>query len=149
GEDISEQLGVALAHLERPDMEVTLLFLEAADDILIRRYEDKRRRHPLGDVPSEAIARERELLDALKARADVIVDTSELNVHQLRAKLVDLFAASPGTTALQVSVVSFGYKHGLPLDADIVLDVRFMPNPHWVDELRPLPGTDARVRDYV
>ena len=144
-----DELESGLAALEKRNVDVKVLFLDAGDDALIRRFEGTRRRHPLGDSIPEGIAEERRALEALKGRADVIVDTTGLNVHQLRTKLVDLFAPSAAAAALQVSVVSFGFKHGLPLDADMVLDVRFLPNPHWVDELRPLPGTDLRVRSYV
>src|SRR5204863_605299 len=92
---------------------------------------------------------ERRMLEPLKADADVVVDTSDLNVHQLRGWIVELFAADSPDAGLQVSVVSFGYKHGLPLDVDMVFDCRFLPNPHWIDELRPLTGLDPPVRDYV
>ena len=99
---------------------------------------------------SEGIVAERALLEDLKGGADVVVDTSELNVHELRDRILELFAdADQMAGSLQTSVVSFGYKHGLPIDVDLVLDCRFLPNPHWVEELRPLPGTDPRVRDYV
>jgi UPF0042 nucleotide-binding protein len=127
-----------------------VLFLDASDEVLIRRYEDKRRRHPVqsaGGV-AESIERERQLLDPVKARADVVIDTSDLNVHQLRDRLTNLFA-HPDQQTMQTSVVSFGYKHGIPLDVDNVFDCRFLPNPHWVDELRPLTGLDEPVRDYV
>src|SRR5438093_1175942 len=119
-------------------------------DVLLRRYENTRRRHPLADSErvADAIAREREALDTVKSAADVVVDTSELNVHQLRDRLLELFTAED-ETGLQTSVVSFGYKHGLPLDVDLVFDCRFLPNPHWVEELRPLTGRDEPVRDYV
>jgi UPF0042 nucleotide-binding protein len=144
-----DELTRALEQL-RGTARVRVLFLEASDEVLVRRYENTRRRHPLGDVErvSEAIERERGLLDPVKAMADVVVDTSDLNVHQLRDRLVDLFANDTGT-AMQTSIVSFGYKHGLPLDVDLVFDCRFLPNPHWVDELRPLSGLDQPVRDYV
>jgi UPF0042 nucleotide-binding protein len=99
---------------------------------------------------SDGIAQERRLLEDLKGQADVVVDTSELNVHELRDRLRDLFSDSgDGGDLLQTSVVSFGYKHGLPVDVDLVFDCRFLPNPHWVDELRPLPGTAPEVREYV
>jgi UPF0042 nucleotide-binding protein len=129
-----------------------ILFLEASDEVLIRRYEDRRRRHPVqstGGV-ADSIERERKLLQPVKDRADVVVDTTELNVHQLRDRLTSLFAA-PGHShaAMQTSVVSFGYKHGIPLDVDNVFDCRFLPNPHWVDGLRPLTGLDQPVKDYV
>src|SRR5690606_28596826 len=98
---------------------------------------------------TEAIERERELLEPVKATADVVVDTSDLNVHQLRDRMIELFGDDHPTGGMQTRVVSFGYKHGLPLDVDIVLDCRFLPNPHWVDHLRPKTGLDATVRDYV
>jgi UPF0042 nucleotide-binding protein len=130
---------------------VRVLFLDAATDTLVRRYEATRRRHPHTgtDRLGEAIEAERGVLEAVKAEADVVVDTSELNVHQLRARLVDLFGDEGPDRGMQVTVTSFGYKHGLPLDVDLVLDCRFLPNPHWVDELRPLTGLDPAVRDYV
>ncbi len=128
-----------------------MLFLDAADDVLVRRYEASRRRHPLSDSERvvEGIARERGLVETLKGDADVIVDTSNLNVHKLRDRLHELFAEHDTAGALHVNVVSFGYKHGLPLDVDLVFDCRFLPNPHWVDELRPFTGRDAPVIDYV
>ena len=97
----------------------------------------------------EGIQKERALLGELKGEADVVLDTSELNVHELRDRLVHIFAEDQETRQLQVSIVSFGFKHGLPLDVDLVFDCRFLPNPHWVEELRPLDGRDAPVRDYV
>ncbi|MDP8938107.1 MAG: RNase adapter RapZ [Actinomycetota bacterium] len=144
-----EELIRALEQL-RTTARVRVLFLEASDEVLVRRYENTRRRHPLGDAErvSEAIERERALLDPVKAMADVVVDTSDLNVHQLRDRLHDLFGHE-SETPMQTSIVSFGYKHGLPLDVDLVFDCRFLPNPHWVDELRPLSGLDQPVRDYV
>jgi len=134
----------------RTTARVRVIFLEASDEVLVRRYENTRRRHPLGDVDrvSQAIERERALLDPVKAMADVVVDTSDLNVHQLRDRLVDLFAHET-EMPMQTSIVSFGYKHGLPLDVDLVFDCRFLPNPHWVDDLRPLSGLDPPVREYV
>jgi UPF0042 nucleotide-binding protein len=126
------------------------MFLEAADDVLVRRFEDTRRRHPFEDedglVP--AIRRERQALEPLRSVADVVVDTTDLNVHQLRERVESLFGDTE-RGGLQTAVVSFGYKHGLPLDVDLVLDCRFLPNPHWVEELRPHTGRDAAVRDYV
>ncbi len=128
-----------------------VLFLDAADDVLVRRYEESRRKHPLAvdDRVSDGIAAERGLLEDLKGSADVVVDTTDLNVHELRERLSGLFDDDQRAGALQTSIVSFGYKHGLPIDVDLVFDCRFLPNPHWVEELRPLDGTDARVRDYV
>jgi UPF0042 nucleotide-binding protein len=97
----------------------------------------------------DGITHERALLGDLKGRADIVVDTTDLNVHELRERLFELFEVDHGVDAMQTSIVSFGYKHGLPIDVDLVFDCRFLPNPHWVDELRPLTGTDERVRDYV
>ncbi len=128
------------------------IFLDAATDVLVRRYESTRRPHPCaaeGRSLAEAIEAERALLQPLKAIADVVVDTSELTVHQLKARVSELFGDDGDTGGMRVNVVSFGYKHGLPLDVDLVLDCRFLPNPHWVEELRPGTGLDAAVRDYV
>jgi RNase adapter protein RapZ len=143
----------ALDALGESAASVRTVFLEAGTDALVRRYEDTRRRHPLareGMSVAEAIDLERELLQPLKSRADVVVDTTDLNVHQLRARIVELFGDdSEGAGGMRINVVSFGYKHGLPLDVDLVLDCRFLPNPHWVEELRPQTGLDPAVRDYV
>lgn len=147
-----EDLMPALASLRATGGRVRQLFLDASTDVLVRRYEGSRRRHPLlepGEGLSQAIDRERDLLEPVKAVADVVVDTSDLNVHQLHDRIVDLFADEGGESDMQTRVMSFGYKHGLPLDVDIVLDCRFLPNPHWVDELRPLTGLDEPVRRYV
>ncbi len=141
----------SLGALKEQARRVRILFLEASTDVLVRRYESTRRRHPLaaGKSLADAIEAERALLEPVKAEADVVVDTSELNVHQLRARIVDLFGGEEGDEQMQITVVSFGYKHGLPLDTDLVVDCRFLPNPHWVEELRDLTGMDAEVRDYV
>ena len=132
---------------------VRILFLEAGTDTLVRRYGSTRRRHPLSSGNDEnlvaAIERERGLLDEVKAEADVVVDTSDLNVHELRRRMRTLFAPDEAGSAMQITVLSFGYKHGLPLDADLVFDCRFLPNPHWIEELRPQTGLDGAVRDYV
>jgi len=145
-----DELAPALDQLDKTATRVRVLFLEATTEVLVRRYENTRRRHPLAenDRVSEGIERERELLDPVKMGADVVVDTSDLNVHQLRDRLLDLFARDGGE-GLQTSVVSFGYKHGLPLDVDLVFDCRFLPNPHWVSDLRPLTGLDRPVQEYV
>ena len=144
-----DELPGALQELRASGPRVRVLFLEASDEVLIRRYENTRRPHPLAaERVSEAIRRERAALDTVKAQADVVVDTTDLNVHQLRDRLLEIFARDiePG---LQTSIVSFGFKHGIPLDVDMIFDTRFLPNPHWVDELRPFTGLDANVRDYV
>ena len=146
-----DALVAALAELREMGARTRVLFLDAADDVLVRRYEESRRKHPLaaGERVSEGIAAERALLEDLKGTADVVVDTTDLNVHELRDRLSELFDDDDRDSALQTSIVSFGYKHGLPIDVDLVFDCRFLPNPHWVEELRPLTGTDPRVRDYV
>ena len=145
-----DELATALDHLRKDQARVRVLFLEASDEVLVRRYENTRRRHPMSgaDRVSEAIERERALLDGIKSEADVVVDTSDLNVHQLRDRLLELFARE-AETSLQTNIISFGYKHGLPLDVDLVFDCRFLPNPHWVDSLRPLTGLDEPVQEYV
>ncbi|HEX5587392.1 MAG TPA: RNase adapter RapZ [Acidimicrobiia bacterium] len=150
--DFMADLTAALAELRSRGAATGVLFLDAADDVLVRRYEASRRKHPMagGERVSEGIAAERVLLGELKGQADVVIDTSDLNVHELRDRIVARFGdAEQRVGSLQTSVVSFGYKHGLPLDVDLVLDCRFLPNPHWVDDLRPLDGTDDRVREYV
>ena len=149
--DFLEELMNALADLQRAGAFTRILFLDAADDVLVRRYEASRRRHPLSDSErvSEGIARERALLEEIKGEADLLVDTSNLNVHELRDRLREPFSTETHDGALQLNLVSFGYKHGLPLDVDLVFDCRFLPNPHWVDRLRPLTGLDepgARLR---
>ena len=146
-----EDLSAALADLRASGVSTRVLFLDASDETLVRRFETTRRRHPLAvtDRVHEGIQKERALLGELKGEADVVLDTSELNVHELRDRLVHIFSEDQETRQLQVSIVSFGFKHGLPLDVDNVFDCRFLPNPHWVEELRPLDGRDAPVRDYV
>lgn len=150
GEQYVEELAAGIDHLRKQaGNSVRVVFLDAADDVLVRRFEGTRRRHPVeADTVGEGIARERAALAAVRAEADVRIDTSEMNVHQLRDRLVQLFEPDP-TGGMRTSVVSFGYQHGIPLDVDLVLDCRFLPNPHWVDDLRPLTGLDQPVRDYV
>jgi len=148
----AEQLGdlvAAIGQLRSNEAKVTVLFLEATDEVLIRRFEGTRRRHPMGRRGvTEAIASERRRLEPIRELADIVIDTSELNVNQLRERLIELFTEATSNT-MRISVVSFGFKHGLPLDVDNVFDVRFLPNPHWVESLRPLTGLDAPVREYV
>lgn len=139
-----------IAELRAPGTRVRILFLDASTSELVKRYESSRRPHPFGDQGlTEAIEGERAALGALRAEADVVIDTTELNVHELRARLVDIFGTDSPAGGMQTKIVSFGYKHGLPLDVDMVIDCRFLPNPHWEDELRPLTGLDESVRDYV
>lgn len=146
-----DDLVAALGELRAMGARTRVLFLDASDETLVRRYEESRRKHPLavGERVLDGIAAERLLLEDLKGAADLVVDTTDLNVHELRDRLSELFDADQRGGALQTSIISFGYKHGLPIDVDLVFDCRFLPNPHWVEELRPLTGTDPRVRDYV
>ena len=128
----------------------TLLYLDATDDVLVRRQEAARRPHPLQRSGRllDGLRREREVLDDLPGDADVVIDTSAFNVHQLTDRIAELFG-TPESTRLKVTVISFGFKYGIPVDADFVADMRFIPNPHWVPELRPLTGRDEAVSAYV
>ena len=142
----------SVASLRAAGHRVTVLFLDAQEADLVRRYDATRRKHPLAsetDGLVESIQLERSLLDGTRGAADLVIDTSDLNIHQLKDRLVAAFDDESTTSRLQVAVESFGFKHGLPLDADIVMDVRFLPNPHWEEELRPLTGHDPAVRDFV
>ena len=141
----------ALEALELQGARLRIVFLEASTDVLVRRYESSRRRHPLATDRSlaEGIEAERVLLQPAKQEADVVIDTTELNVHQLRDRMLVLFGDEIPEAGMQTTVLSFGYKHGLPLDTDLVIDCRFLPNPHWVDELRPQTGLDRPVREYI
>ncbi len=130
---------------------VEVLFLEASEEALVRRYRETRRRHPLapeGNVV-EGIRAERKALSTMREVADRIVDTSALTVHQLKDRLIEMYVAPGQRTGLTISLVSFGFKHGVPFDADLVFDVRFLPNPHFVEGLRPFDGRDARVRAFI
>jgi UPF0042 nucleotide-binding protein len=130
---------------------VRTLFLQTRTPELVRRYETTRRRHPFEgyDSLSQAIDAEREALDPVREHADLIIDTSDLNVHQLRDRIIEYFGGDAADSRMETRLVSFGYKHGIPLDVDLVIDCRFLPNPHWVEGLRPLTGLDPAVRDYV
>jgi UPF0042 nucleotide-binding protein len=141
----------ALEKVRRDIANFHLVFLEASDEALVRRFDATRRRHPLAldDSVQIGIRRERELMQRFRDGADLIIDTTDLTVRELRAKIASYFEAGSPRAGLKINVISFGYKHGLPLDADIVLDVRFLPNPNWVDELRPLDGRHEDVRRYV
>jgi RNase adapter protein RapZ len=145
------ELSKALQELKKVHADYRILFLEASEQDLVNRYEATRRRHPLapGDRVVEGIRKERHILEELRGHADLVIDTSGLTPHELRDRIRESFANAPPEEGLQVSVVSFGFKFGAPRDADMQLDVRFLPNPHWVPELRPLPGIDDRVREYV
>ncbi len=126
-----------------------VVFLDAPDDVLVRRYEGTRRRHPLAARGvEESIADERKLLEPVRERADLLLDTGDLNSNQLRTRVLEAFGDDEAPH-MQTSVISFGYKHGIPLDVDLVFDCRFLPNPFWVEDLRPYSGLDDPVRDYV
>ncbi len=147
----SSDLRTAIEEIGRLGVAPRVLFLEAGTDALVRRFESVRRPHPLQAEGRlvDGIARERELLRDLRGSADLVLDTSLLNVHELRGKVTAAFSATGAAAGLQLTVLSFGFKYGLPVDADLVADVRFLPNPHWVPELRPHTGRDPAVRDHV
>jgi len=144
------ELRGSLAEMRESGVRPWVLYLEASDEVLVRRQEAARRPHPLqgGGRLLDGIAHEREMLRDLRGDADLIVDTSSLNVHQLAAKVLNAFSQE-GEVAVRATVVSFGFKYGIPVDADLVVDMRFLPNPHWVPELRPHTGLEKEVRDYV
>lgn len=141
----------ALAELERMNLRYEILFLEASDAALVRRYKETRRRHPLAPEGAiiDAIGEERRKLEDLRGRAHRIVDTSAMAPRQLQRQIEETFGDWSDGKRMAVTVVSFGFKHGLPLDADMVFDVRFLPNPHYVEALRPYTGTHPAVAEYV
>lgn len=146
-------LSAVVAQLRGRSVRTRVLFLEASDEVLVRRFGYARRRHPLqseGDdgTLSEGIAAERRRLATVRSSADLVIDTTALSIHQLHRELDEVFGAD-GPGVLQVTVQSFGFKHGVPIDADIVLDVRFLPNPHWIPELRAHTGQEAVVSEFV
>jgi UPF0042 nucleotide-binding protein len=145
-----DELNNALELLKKTSTPFRLLFLDATDQALVQRFESTRRPHPLQgkDRIVDGISRERAKLEEIRAQADVVIDTSNLNVHQLEKRTGEIFAAGMLPT-LRINVLSFGYKYGIPVDADLVLDCRFIPNPHWIPELRPLTGLDSAVSDKV
>ena len=130
---------------------VELLYLDASDEALVRRFSETRRRHPLAgsEGPAEGIARERALLGKVRSRADRIIDTTTLNVHQLREVIGDHFSEQASRGKMAVNLISFGYRHGIPSDADLVFDVRFLPNPYFVESLKGLDGRQREVKDFV
>ena len=146
----STDLKSAISSLGARGVAPHVLFLEASDAVLVQRFENVRRPHPMQGAGTilDGINAERELLRAVRGDSDIVLDTSSLNVHELRSRMHGYFGGD-SVTGLRLNIVSFGYKYGLPVDADLVADCRFLPNPHWVPELRPLSGLDASVRDYV
>ncbi len=150
GREFFTDLVEVLDHLRQSGVFYRILFLDASDEVLVRRYEQVRRPHPLQGEGRilDGLAEERRLLASLEERSDVVIDTSELTVHDL-AREVRAAVADGTPETLRINVVSFGFKYGLPLDADHVVDVRFLANPYWITELRHLTGRDAPVRDYA
>ena len=145
-----DELASSLSELKKSGANFRVAFLDASDQALVQRFESTRRPHPLqgkGRIV-DGIAAEREKLQEVLAQADVVIDTSNLNVHQLEKRTTEIFAQGL-TQSVRVNVLSFGYKYGIPVDADLVLDCRFIPNPHWIPELRPLTGLDDKVKDNV
>ena len=145
-----DELASSLSELKKSGANFRVAFLDASDQALVQRFESTRRPHPLqgkGRIV-DGIAAEREKLQELLAQADVVIDTSNLNVHQLEKRTTEIFAQGL-TQSVRVNVLSFGYKYGIPVDADLVLDCRFIPNPHWIPELRPLTGLDDKVKANV
>lgn len=151
GGSLFADLQSELTELHLAGVRVRTLFLETSDTVLVRRFESSRRPHPLqgNDRITDGLARERALLADLRGEADLVIDTSEMTVHDLRRAIDANFRDDEASVRLRATVLSFGFKHGIPVDADYVFDVRFLPNPHWVPELRPLTGLDASVNDYV
>jgi UPF0042 nucleotide-binding protein len=146
----STDLKTAISSLGARGVSPHVLFLETSDAVLVQRFENVRRPHPMQGAGTilDGIKAERELLREIRGDSDIVLDTASLNVHELRSRMHGYFGGD-SVTGLRLNIVSFGYKYGLPVDADLVADCRFLPNPHWVPELRPLSGLDASVRDYV
>ena len=150
GRQFFDDLTRALADLAERGVARRVLFVDAADDVLVRRFESTRRPHPLqgSDRILDGINKERERLQEVRSVSDVIIDSSSLNIHQLDKKIADIFDESTDAD-LRVNILSFGYKYGIPVDADLVMDCRFIANPHWIPELRPLTGLDKLVSENV
>ena len=151
GREFFNELFKELERIENMNLDYDILFLEASDDVLIRRYKESRRRHPLDEAGRilDAIERERTLLEELRGRATRIIDTGELEISKLKEELNQLFLSGEDKDLLHLSLISFGFKYGIPRDADLVMDVRFLPNPYYVESLRKKTGNDQEVRDYV
>lgn len=151
GGEFFSSLNTALEDLKNEGYNYEILFLEASDDVLVNRYKESRRRHPVSPQGNllEGITTERELLAELRGKADKIIDSSDLSVSQMRKKIKELFGKEYDPERMTVSLVSFGFKYGIPLDVDTLIDVRFLPNPYYVEELKQLTGRDPSVRDYV
>ena len=150
-EDPADTMAEIMDLQKDPSINTSVLYLTADEETLIRRYEESRRRHPYESVGSlrESILAESEAIDILRGAADVEIDTSDLNVHQLGQRIEDLFAVNPQGKQMQIRLVSFGFKHGLPTDVDLVMDCRFLPNPYWVKGLKEQTGMDNAVREFI
>jgi RNase adapter protein RapZ len=150
GRQFFDDLNVALSEIGDRGIARRILFVDASDEVLIRRFESTRRPHPLqgGDRIVDGISKERDRLREVRSIADIVIDSSALNIHQLESKIEELFH-DDGSADLRVNVLSFGYKYGIPVDADLVMDCRFIQNPHWIPELRPMNGLDAPVSENV
>ncbi|MBE7042168.1 MAG: RNase adapter RapZ [Ruminococcaceae bacterium] len=149
-----DQFDVLLREMEQTDLmdvDVKLIFLEASDEVIIRRYKETRRKHPLAPNSrvSDGLVQERKLLEKVKKRADIVIDTSLMKSQQLRNTLYDILDDADKSKEISVNILSFGYKYGIPIDADIVFDVRFLPNPFYIDNLRDFTGLDKTVSEYV
>jgi RNase adapter protein RapZ len=151
GGEFFASLSEALLELEEVGLDYEILFLEADDNILIRRFKETRRRHPLASQGSitEGIKEERNLLADIRGKADKVIDTTELSPQQLKEEITSLYALDSEQENILITLVAFGFKYGIPLDADLVFDVRFLPNPHYVETLRPMTGNDEEVKNYV
>lgn len=149
GGEFFDALGTALASLDAAGIRFQIVFLDASDEILVRRYEETRRKHPLGGSVLDGIRAERRRLQPLKEQAHKIIDTSTLTATELKQELADSFLRADGRRTLTVTVTTFGYKYGIPLDADLVFDVRFLPNPYYAEALRSLPGSSPEVREFI
>ena len=146
-----DEVMTALDNLKSKGFAYEILFMEASDATLMKRYKETRRMHPLamGGRVADGIARERQILEKMKADADYVIDTSHLLTRELKEELDRIFISNKDYNSLMVNIVSFGFKHGIPADVDLVFDVRFLPNPFYIDELKPKTGNDQEVRDYV
>lgn len=151
GREFFETLHESLSYLEKEDYKYEVLFLDCADDVLVKRYKMTRRNHPLAKSTqiTEGIKEERAILQTLREKADSIIDTSNMKPRDLKEEISRLYLEGEENPKLTISVVSFGFKHGIPIDADLVFDVRFLPNPYYIEDLRPKTGDDQEVRDYV
>ncbi|MFR9070983.1 MAG: RNase adapter RapZ, partial [Paraclostridium sp.] len=151
GREFFETLHESLSYLEKENYKYEVLFLDCADDVLVKRYKMTRRNHPLAKSTqiTEGIKEERAILQTLREKADSIIDTSNMKPRDLKEEISKLYLEGEENPKLTISVVSFGFKHGIPIDADLVFDVRFLPNPYYVEDLRPKTGDDQEVRDYV